>query len=205
MGTLAGLMATIEHVTPEGGAWCDVDKASHLAALVLALRPRTIVEIGVFLGGSLIPMALAQQRYAEPGIHKTIAIDPWAAGPAIEGELDAKHVDWWGKVDYELTLARFVRRIEKHGLTELVQIMRRPSNDVTPPAPLDLCHIDGNHREQAVTDVERFAPNIPPGGILVLDDLEWSGAHVQRAYSLAQGLGFRTLYKLGTGCAMIRA
>ena len=203
-GGLAGLMATIEHVTPDGGTWCTVEKSSHLAALVFALRPTTIVEIGVFSGGSLIPLALAQQRYAEPGVHQTIAIDPWAVGPALAGETDPKNIAWWQALDYEQVLGKFVRRLERHGLTELVKVIRAPSNDVTPPASIGLLHIDGSHREQAATDVERFAPNVLPGGILVLDDLDWAGGHVRRAHSIAQGLGFRELYPLGTGCVMIR-
>ena len=34
----------------------------------------------------------------------------------------------------EQVLGKFMRRLERHGLTELVKVIRAPSNDVTPPA-----------------------------------------------------------------------
>ena len=44
---------------PMIGDWCPLDKAKTLAAMVLALRPAVVVEIGVWRGSSLLPMALA--------------------------------------------------------------------------------------------------------------------------------------------------
>ena len=53
-------------------------------------------------------------------------------------------------------------------------------------------------------DVVRFGKKVVPGGILVLDDLDWAGGHVQAARDVAVHLGFRSLYPLGTGIVMQR-
>ena len=178
-------------------------KASHLAALVLALRPTTIVEIGVFLGGSLVPLALAQQSYARPGRERTIAIDPWAAHASVEGQYGA-NLSWWGALDHSQVYARFMTRLQRHGLTEVVEVVRAKSDEVTPPDSAQLIHIDGNHGEQALRDVERFAPCIPVGGVLILDDLQWEGGAVRAGYDRAIAMGFTPLYPLGTGVVLQR-
>lgn len=200
---LSGLLAVIERVTPEGGEWCSVEKADQLAALVLALRPRIIIELGVFAGGSLIPLAMAQQHYARPGQEETWAIDAWSAEASIAGQAGANHA-WWANVNHNAVHNKFMRRVEQHGLDQLVRVFRAKSDDVLPPERCDFLHVDANHGEQATRDVERFAPCIPTGGILVLDDLEWDGGGVRRGYDLAISMGFLELYPLGTGAVLQR-
>ncbi len=200
---MSGLLAFIEHVTPEGGEWCTTEKSSQLAALVLALRPRTIVEIGVFLGGSLVPMALAQQTYAFPAREVCWAVDPWAAQASAAGQT-GKNAEWWGGLDHERIMRRFIARLERHEISSLVHIARIKSDDFVSPDVIDLLHIDGNHGEQAQRDVARFAPHVPIGGVLVMDDLNWEGGHVRVARDLACELGFAERYPLGTGCVMMR-
>src|SRR6185295_2516534 len=107
----------------EGGDWCTMDQAIQIAAMVVAMRPTTVLEIGVWRGGSLIPMALAAKynrrrietaEVGPPGNRVTvvpriadvpqpttrvIAIDPWTQAASIAGEEPA-NIEWWGKVDH---------------------------------------------------------------------------------------------------------
>lgn len=62
MISLRSLLDEIARCLPEGGEWCTLDKAETLAAMIVAARPRLVVEIGVWEGGSLIPMLLALQH-----------------------------------------------------------------------------------------------------------------------------------------------
>ena len=202
------LLETIERVLPDGGDWCSLDKATTLASMIVALRPRVVVEIGVWMGGSAVPMALALQYIDnldmdDLGDRVLVAIDPWAKEASASGETE-KNAAWWRSVDHAAALATFERRLEMLALRSYVRIERAKSDDVTPPNPIDMLHVDGNHREQAVRDVERFAPKIRVGGIMILDDLEWEGGHVQGAASLAKGLGFDPLYRLDKGLVMLR-
>ena len=193
------LLAEIERVLPDGGAWCKPDKAHTLASIIVGLRPQLVVEIGVWMGGSLIPMLLALGHVRQG---RAIAIDPWAKGASVVGQ-DGENAQWWGAVDHEAAYRKFLARLELHELTSLCTVRRVPA-DQCEPDECQLLHIDGNHGPQAVRDVERFAPHVTPGGILVLDDLDWAGGHVSQARTRAGELGFIELYPLGTGIVMQR-
>ncbi len=206
MRELTGLFDLIERVTPEGGDWCTVSKAQTLAAMVVALRPQTVVEIGVWMGGSAIPMALALQyiEKLEPmSPRRLVAIDAWSADASIQGQ-EGKNVEWWSAAPHDLALTRFQERIAKHELAEIVQVVRCSSETASVPADIGLLHIDGNHGEQAISDVKRFAAGMARGGILVMDDVGWGAGTVATATQHARALGFADLYPLGTGVAMIR-
>lgn len=198
------LMNMIAHVTPEGGEWCSVDKACTLAALIAGLRPNLVVEVGVWMGGSLVPMALAARELG-PGKSRVVAIDPWQAGESVLGQT-GDNADWWRQVDHEAAFRRFCDRLRRHELEGVVEVRRCRSDEVDPAGWLiGLLHVDGNHGEQAVRDVERFAPQVEPGGVCVLDDIGWAGGAVGRAADLLVArLGFRFLYPLGTGAVFQR-
>lgn len=186
--------------------WCSVEKAESLGALCMALRPACVVEIGVWRGASALPILIALQRNppaARTGLQgMLIAIDPWSKEASAAGEA-AENASWWKDVDHARAFYDFTRRMEAAGVRHLCQVIQAPSDRVTPPDAIDLLHVDGNHSDQAVRDVERFASHVVPGGILVMDDLSWSGGHVERAYDRARSLGFRELYRIGQ-CAILQ-
>lgn len=180
--------------------WCDGKKAVTLGAIVMALRPDVTVEIGVFGGRSAIPIALAHK---EVGWGKLLAIDPWSAEASVEGygEADSK---WWSKLDHERIYNFFTRQVSLHSVEDYIQIIRAKSDDVPPPTSIGLLHIDGQHTDQAGRDVARFATHVIRGGIVVMDDISWSGGGVQRAVGRLEGMGFVKLYDLGTGAVYQR-
>lgn len=205
------LMTEISVVLKDGGEWCDLEKAHALAAMVLALRPRAVCEIGVWMGGSLVPIALALRGLRDldiaagrdPVRRRAVAIDPWSKDASCAGQ-DGADMAWWASVDHDVAFAAFRARLERHGLVEIVDVVRARSDDAPVPDGIGLLHVDGNHAEQATRDVARFAPAVVAGGILVLDDLSWRGGHVRAARAVAEGMGFRELYPLGTGIVMQR-
>ncbi len=190
----------ITAIHPSLLGWCDLDKAHALAAAVVTLRPAIIVEIGVFGGKSLIPMALALQQC---GGGVAWAIDPWSNVAAAEG-YDGVHAEWWGHVPIEDIYNGFVATLKKLDLERFVQIHRKKSDEVEPPADIDLLHIDGQHTDQAIRDVTRFASKVRAGGLCVMDDIAWTNGTdgqggVGQAVKELLRLGFRQLYPLGTG------
>ena len=198
------LFNAITGVLPTLPGWCELDKAHALAAAVLTLRPRVCAEIGVFGGGSLIPTALACQAV---GSGHVVAIDPWSAAASTEG-YEGPNKEWWSKLDHEAIYQCFGRNVQTLGLTDRVLIQRAKSDDVTPADVIDLLHVDGQHTDQAVRDVQRFAPKIRNGGLCFMDDIGWvnetTGAGVQRAVEALLKLGFVELYKIGTGACFQR-
>jgi FkbM family methyltransferase len=202
---LKALFAEVERALPEGGDWCSLEKAMALVALVVSLRPRVVVELGVWMGGSAIPMAIALR---DLGFGRLVAVDAWAADASISGQRGA-NAQWWGETvgdaGHETAFQVFVARLKQHGIHGGRCVVYRQSTiEAAVPEMIDLLHHDANHGPQVVEDIARWAPAVRVGGFLVLDDLNWEGGHVQRAHELAIELGFVELYRLGTGCVMQR-
>lgn len=209
MPRLQVLLDEIARALPDGGDWCTLEKAEALACLIVALRPRRIVEIGIWRGGSFVPMVMAlRHAHASAGSCMAIAIDPWDPRASVAGEEPA-NAQWWGDTvgvrGHEDAYDAFVARLEREGLSAFVEIIRKPSDEARPPSRIDLLHVDGNHTDQAIRDVERFAPEIVRGGVLVLDDMDWSSGSVARAHERALTLGFRNLYPVDKAMVMVRS
>jgi predicted O-methyltransferase YrrM len=188
------LWQTLAIEQPKLPGWCIPSKAESLAAIVMALRPEVSLEIGVFGGSSFIPIALAHK---EIGFGMAYGVDPWSAQESMKGETPA-NIDWWGKQDHEKLYVDFMAKLKELGLENCTRIFRQTSDSLTPPNTIDLLSLDGNHSEQAIRDVSRFAPRIRIGGICVMDDLEWPTGQVRIAEHRLIGLGFRKLYTIDT-------
>ena len=172
--------------------WCSLTKANALAASVLTLRPETVIEIGVWSGKSLFPMALAMKSL---GKGRLIGIDPWSAPASVEG-LDPVNAAWWGQVAaHEEMFSYFKNTVFLLGLQNIVQIERVRSDNFT-PVECQILHVDGNHGSQAIRDVIRYSPAVTVGGLLFADDVHWVGGDVERAIEKLPALGFRELYRV---------
>ncbi len=186
--------------------WCSLEKATVLAAIIVGLRPKVIVELGVWMGGSAIPMAIALRQI---GAGQLLAVDAWSAEASVSGQETEAHLKWWGETmgeaGHNRALETFLQRLKRHGIPpERCAVRRQRTDEADVPPSIDLLHHDANHGPQVVDDIERWTPAIRVGGLLVLDDLDWAGGHVQRARDRALELGFAELYSLGTGCVMQR-
>jgi len=80
--------------------WCSYQKAAILIDFILKIKPQVILEIGVFGGKSLVPMAIAVK---ENGSGKVYGIDPWDCGASVEG-MDKPNKEWWGSLDHDANL-----------------------------------------------------------------------------------------------------
>lgn len=150
--------------------WCSFNKAAILIDLVLMLEPNTLVEIGVFGGRSLIPMATALKA---TGKGKAFGIDPWDPIESAEG-MDGVNYDWWGHLDHEKIYQGVKAKVEEFGLEETITLIRSTS-ELAPYIPnIDILHIDGNHSEKAAYfDVNKWVPLVKKGGLIIFDDVTW--------------------------------
>lgn len=198
------LRKEIEAAAPEGGDWCSPDRAVQLAALVVELRPQLVVELGVWRGGSAIPMAIALRHL---GDGQLLAIDAWSTEASVAGQ-EGDNAVWWQAVaaaGHAEAHQTFLSRLEKHRiLPERCTVLHQRSDEAVVPADIDILHHDANHGPQVVADIAHWAPAVRIGGLLILNDLGWSGGHVRRALDLALEMGFVEQYPLGTGIVLLR-
>ena len=181
-----GALAAMQH------GWCSIEKAQTLAAAVLALRPSLVVEIGVYAGRSLIPMALAMQHL---GQGKVIGIDPFDARVSAAGEVE-ENAEWWASFDHKQIEDAFLSAVDALELNPFVEHWKLPSDEATPPENIGILHVDGSHTEQAIRDVKRYARNVMIGGLVCMDDILWDGGAVSEAAELLKTMGFEELYRV---------
>jgi predicted O-methyltransferase YrrM len=152
--------------------WCSNDKASILIDLVLETEPSIIVEIGVFGGKSLVPMAYAQKAL---GMGKTYGIDPWDHNESIQEVQNPINKEWWGMLDHGSILHGLQKKIKTFDLNGQVELIQATSAEAMLIEEIDILHIDGNHSEATSTfDVLKWVPLVRSGGWIVFDDMGWS-------------------------------
>ena len=153
--------------------WCPLEKAEYLAALVRVSGARCIVEIGVYGGRSLVPMALAAEAHGGV-VH---AIDPWEVAASLEGDNGTENDAWWSQLDHEQIYREFLRGVESFGVGDTVRVLRMKDTEALarfPAGSIDLLHVDGNHSAAvSMRYVRQWGPKLVPGGYLVMDDIDW--------------------------------
>lgn len=181
----------ISHIVPGMPGWCTVPKAMTLASIIMGYRPKISLEIGVFAGRSLVPMALAHRAINHGHV---IGIDSWSGNESQRGQTP-EHAEFWSQDTMHKNAESICRRtIESEELGGFVSLEKCPSDLYTVQEEIGLLHVDGNHSEQAVRDVQRFAKRVVPGGFVVMDDLHWDNNGPKHAAEVLVKMGFREVY-----------
>jgi predicted O-methyltransferase YrrM len=191
------LFDDIAKLVPTLEGWTSVAKAQTFAALILGYRPSVTVELGVWWGRGSLSMALAHREIGKGMVY---AIDPWSAEASIEGQLnklDREH--WNNQPAHENAFKVFTDQIQKLGVQNCIKPIRARSSEAPIPEGIGLLLVDGNHGDEAVADVKRWAPKVVTGGFVYLDDLDWTGGAVRRAEAHLKSIGFKELYNIETG------
>ena len=157
--------------------WCSKEKAKQFIDLVLETKPRVCVEIGVFGGSSIFPVASAL-KFLGQGV--VIGIDPWDRLECIkyfhpiEEEI---HLRWWSMVNLDAIYQSYENMLKKFELEKYCITMRESSTKAVSKIDfIDILYIDGNHCEPASTlDVILYLPKVVPGGYIWLNDFSWIG------------------------------
>lgn len=151
--------------------WCPKQKASILINLILMIKPKIVVEIGVFGGKSLVPMAYALKQN---GFGKIYGIDPWTNAASVEG-MDGVNKEYWGSVNHIAIMQGLILKIREFGLEKYVKLIRDTSAAASPIPDIDILHIDGNHSEEtSYIDATKWVPLVRKGGLVIFDDTNWS-------------------------------
>ncbi|MBI2743540.1 MAG: class I SAM-dependent methyltransferase [Chlamydiales bacterium] len=169
---------------PSLHGWCTVEKAISFIDLVLEVKPEICVEVGVFGGSSIFPVASALQ-FLGKGV--VVAIDPWDKGETIKNmdpEAAAAHVNWWSKVNFDRIYASYLGMVKMFGLEEQCITIRSTSERAAPILnKIDILYLDGNHSEAGFTrDVQLYLPKVRSGGYIWINDTLWT--EVQPAIDL---------------------
>lgn len=196
------LFRQIEQLVPTLGGWAIPEKCCEFAATILSTRPLVTVELGTWMGRGAFSMALAHRCV---GQGRVWVVDPWSANASAQG-MDATNAEWWGKQEsHEFAYQQFCTSLRTLELEAWVHVQRKTSDEADMPDAIGLLIIDGNHGPQAVKDVERWAPAVSGGGIVYLDDVNWTGGAVATAGKRLLEMGFVPLFERDQGIFYQRA
>ena len=85
----APIAKEIEGIIASTPGWQGAQRSLQMAQLILDTKPDVVVEIGVYAGRSLVPMALALKHN---GRGRVVGIDPWDVGEVWKSK--APEEDW---------------------------------------------------------------------------------------------------------------
>ncbi|MCC6736613.1 MAG: FkbM family methyltransferase [Bauldia sp.] len=193
----------IKNAVPRMEGWCTERKALWLADLITRHRCESVLEIGIFGGRSLIPMALAVQALGAGG--RVFGIEAWSNSVAIATETNAENDAWWSTVDMKAIKTGFLSSVVANDVAETVVVLEMSSDKAFAAiaamglGPFDLVHVDGSHSaEQALRDVRQWSSLVRPGGILVLDDILWPSVKAAREHVRASFSDIEEIVEGGT-------
>ncbi len=160
---------------PNVHGWCSKSKALNFIDLVLETKPDVCVEIGVFGGASLFPVASAL-KFLNKGI--VIGIDPWDKIECIkyfDPIKDAEHLKWWGELNIRYIHQSYNNLIKKNQLENFVRTIKSTSEKAASQIDsIDILYLDGNHSEVCSTqDVQLYLPKVKKGGYIWMNDTLW--------------------------------
>ncbi len=151
--------------------WCSEKKADILIDIISKMRPEVIVEIGVWGGKSLVPMACALKANNQGIIY---GIDPWDSTESIRWVMNESNLAYWSRADHQAVKQRLINNLAQFDLQNQVKLIQSTSEDAAPINEIDLLHIDGNHSEQtSYLDVIKWVPLMKSGGFIIFDDMSW--------------------------------
>ena len=142
------------------------------------LRPRIVVEVGVWKGGSVITMAKTMKDNGIDGV--VIAVDTWLG--AWDHWLNPGFFEDLGfESGYPKLFHRFMANMIHEQLTDHVVPLPLDSGNAAQVLQAkgiqpDLIHLDGAHDYDAVMrDLKLWWALLRPGGVLVADDYTHDG------------------------------
>jgi predicted O-methyltransferase YrrM len=156
--------------------WCSPKKAAWLARLIVSRQVKNILEVGIFGGKSLIPMALAVQS---AGGGTVIGVEPWSADVAISEPTNETNDAWWASINFAQVKERFFANAARYGVLAMIKVMETDSDSAfrflePGDRQFDLIHIDGAHSpERALRDAKSWSKLVKKGGLVVFDDIGW--------------------------------
>ncbi len=151
--------------------WCSESKGAILVDIILRSRPHIILEIGVWGGKSLVPMASALKSLGQ-GV--AYGIDPWDNMASIEETTEPANINFWAQVDHKGVKRTLEHRIDAFGLSPYIRLIETTSEHAEPIQNIDILHIDGNHSDKtSYFDTMKWVPLVRSGGWIIFDDMTW--------------------------------
>lgn len=169
--------------------WCTYEKANTLMDLVYKANASLSVELGVFGGRSLLPLALASKKINPSA--KVIGIDAWEAQASTEGKNDKANDEWWSNINYNEMQEYTKNLMIQNAVDSVVELWKCKSRECASKFEdnsIDILHQDSNHSEEiSCEEVELYYNKVRIGGFWVFDDTDWTTTKKAQNILLSKG------------------
>ena len=151
--------------------WTFEEKSRYMFDIVLDLKPKVVVEVGVWRGLSVASFCAASlvQKC------EVFAIDPWSKSAMSENGYNKCLTEEQDQLD--LVYNQFVRDFKVLELDKNLTTIRKTSWDASSDfadSSIDIFHLDGAHTEwDSTRDLIAWTPKIRVGGLFIMDDANW--------------------------------
>lgn len=172
------------------GGGSPVPKTFIMAYLVMDQKLKSFVEIGVYRGRSLFPVAYSIHRNGG----QSIGVDPYSLSDAKENDVTPELRDsinhFLEQLDFDDLYKNVLAYKESCGFGQSISLSRETSQQFFQKAKVrktkfDIAHIDGNHDTEFVKlDFENCVDSLVDGGFIVFDDIDWPS--VRQVYDAAK-------------------
>jgi len=195
---IADLYQKFDSIYGDQWGWCTLEKAYLMMDCVEEISKDidnpVCVEIGVFGGKSLFPLASSLMELGKGVVH---GIDPWTTEASLEG-YEGPHHNYWKSIPFDEVYGRFIKGLDELNLHDYVNIIKQKSDDAPEIDNICFLHVDGQHTEQAVRDINKYGPKVIEGGYCIMDDVEWSDGTREAVLSI-ESLGFEKVLPIEGG------
>jgi len=166
--------------------WCSPEKAVLMMDLIKTKQLKRCLEIGVFGGKSLFPIAKAL-KYNKKGV--VYAVDSWDSSLALQGmNLNSPEYGWWALIDFNDLHEQTLNLLARHKLKGYCKILKKPAEEVLQlfkEASFDFIHLDASHMEDiAFGHVTTYFEKLKTGGYFLLTDPNWHSMKLSLVFLL---------------------
>jgi hypothetical protein len=143
------------------------------------------VEIGVWGGRSIIPCAAALRHV---GTGFVTCVGTWSADAARASPIHGASDRLWSGVDFPRIKRQFHRFVAAADLTQQVRLVEADSRSAVALFDhIDFLHVNGTQCISNAAEVAvLYACKVRQGGIVLLDNVDWTGA--ESAWENLRGL-----------------
>lgn len=150
---------------------CSKEKISFLMDHILKTKPQICVEVGVFAGATLLPVAVTL-KYLGGG--KAYAIDAWSNDVATFNMKPHDHNrERWSQLDLKAVYYKFKSRLYDWDVESKVKILKKTSEKAAPDVnQIDFLHLDGDYTEEgSYNDAVLYLSKVKPGGYILYSNV----------------------------------
>lgn len=173
--TLYDFLNQVETASKNVPGWYSRARMEATVALIINIKPKLCVEVGVFGGASLLPIAMTLKRIKLGHVY---AVDSWNNSDCTKYMPDEDpNKDWWSHLPLNDFYTSFVEALKINKVKKKCTIIKGESvrsASKFKDNSIDFLNWDGNLSSLgAQKELQAYLPKIKSGGYILVNNVKW--------------------------------